>query len=469
MDAPNTKRPRHDVTSSLQNPNSLPISSQSHFDLIISSLLSFSSDSSPSLLSSPPSIGRSFDRALEKALASNSADVSVQDRLVDRTVELASLLLESTQRCFRKRASVHNSNSWSFPQELTVKMFSMLDKKSLMRAMACCTMFHKCAMEPLCYSHIELRERNVDDGVVRTMIHRAGKELRSLELGHAASPVISPKSLLTESCLSPLSFNHCFIGNRLRSLHLYDLIHTYENSSVAALSACSNITDLKIVGMSCDQLFESLPRKSCRMIEHLFLETSGFPHSSIRDSGLVEFVTNIPNLTSLTLIGFGVNDSIAQTLVEGSRKLNYMNLSRTLIKGRFLRDLEQSFKDSPLETLILRDCNSLEEKEVSQFLNSLFTGNLSFIRHIDVSNIRGLVCDGGKRSKKPNLPLEKLKEERSNVKFMADFTSSLSRSEMLLRGISYDSDEEDGWAINPGFESDDDIGMADFVVDQDFL
>lgn len=54
----------------------------------------------------------------------------------------------------------------------------MLDKKSLMQAMVSCTMFNKCAMDPLCYSRIELKDKNVDDGVVRTMIHRAGKELR---------------------------------------------------------------------------------------------------------------------------------------------------------------------------------------------------------------------------------------------------------------------------------------------------
>ncbi|KAJ4874143.1 F-box protein SKIP17 [Raphanus sativus] len=325
MDAPNTKRPRRhddDATSSIQNPNSLP-----NFDLIVSSLLS-----SPSLSSSP----HSFDQALDRALASASDNVSDQDHLVDRTVELASLLLDSTKRCFRKRASLHNSNSWAFPRELTIKMFSMLDKKSLMQAMACCTMFHKCARDPLCYSHIELINKNVDDGVVRTMIHRAGNKLRFLELGQVASPARSSMPLLTGSCLYPLFDNHSFIG-----------------------------------------------------------------------------------------------------------------------------DLGHGIKDRPLETIILRDCTSLKEKEVLQFLNSLLAGNLKFIRHIDVSNIRGLVCDGGKRSEKPNFPLEKLKEERPNVKLVAEFTSSLSSSERLLRGISYvSSDDEDALIV-----SDDD--MEDFIVDQD--
>ncbi|KAL0712144.1 hypothetical protein Bca4012_019122 [Brassica carinata] len=449
--APKTKRHRHDddVTSSNQNPNSLP-----NFDLIISSLLSSSS-------SSPVSIARSFDQVFDAALASASDDVSDQDRLVDRTVELASLLLDSAKRCFRRRASVHNSNSWAFPRELTIKMFSMLDKKSLMQAMACCTMFHKCAMDPLCYSHIELRDNNVDDGVVRTMIHRAGNKLRSLELGQVAYParssISSSMSLLTGSCLYPLFDNHSFIGNGLRRVHLYNLISTY-GAGLDKILACSNITDLKIVGLSLsDEIFKSLTTKSCRRVEHLFLEARGF-----QCSGLIALVTTIPNLTSLTLIGFGVDDNTAQVLIEGSHKLKYVNLSRTsLIKGRFLRDLGHSIKDSPLETLILRDCTSLKEKEVLQFLNSLLTGNLRFIRHIDVSNIRGLVCDDGKRSEKPNFPLEKLKEERPNVKLVAEFASSLSSSERLLRGISYvSSDEEDAWIVN-----DDD--MEDFIVDQE--
>lgn len=451
MDAPNTKRPRRhddDATSSIQNPNSLP-----NFDLIVSSLLS-----SPSLSSSP----HSFDQALDRALASASDNVSDQDHLVDRTVELASLLLDSTKRCFRKRASLHNSNSWAFPRELTIKMFSMLDKKSLMQAMACCTMFHKCARDPLCYSHIELINKNVDDGVVRTMIHRAGNKLRFLELGQVASPARSSMPLLTGSCLYPLFDNHSFIGNGLRRVHLYNLISTY-GAGLDKILNCSNITDLKIVGLSpSDEIFKSLTTKSCRRVEHLFLEAGGFQYGSIIETGLIDLVTTIPNLTSLTVIGFGVDDNKAHTIIEGSHKLKYMNLSRTsLIKGRFLRDLGHGIKDRPLETIILRDCTSLKEKEVLQFLNSLLAGNLKFIRHIDVSNIRGLVCDGGKRSETPNFPLEKLKEERPNVKLVAEFTSSLSSSERLLRGISYvSSDEEDALIV-----SDDD--MEDFIVDQD--
>ena len=85
-----------------------------------------------------------------------------------------------------------------------------------------------------------------------------------------------------------------------------------------------------------------------------------------------------------------------------------------------------------------------------------------------------------------SFPLEKLKDERPNVKLVAEFTSSLSRfllfgyinktevieltnecvfvkfsSERLLRGISYaSSDDEDAWIVN-------DDEMEDFIVDQE--
>jgi len=63
---------------------------------------------------------------------------------------------------------------------LIIQVFSMLDTKSMMQAAVCCTMFNKCAMDRLCYSHIDLTTsaRYADKGVVSTMINRAGKELR---------------------------------------------------------------------------------------------------------------------------------------------------------------------------------------------------------------------------------------------------------------------------------------------------
>ncbi|XP_033142116.1 F-box protein SKIP17 isoform X2 [Brassica rapa] len=63
------------------------------------------------------------------------------------------------------------------------------------------------------------------------------------------------------------------------------------------------------------------------------------------------------------------------------------------------------------------------QKEVLELCNSLIKGNFKSIRHIDVSNKRGLVSDDGKRSYKPKFPLQKLKEERSDVTLVAEFPS----------------------------------------------
>lgn len=104
-------------TTTTQKPSSVSttVPGFNHSHVIFSSLLSFPN-------SSPFSIASSFDRELDKALASASGDVSAQDSLLDRTLQLASLLLDSTKRCFRKRASAHNSSSWFLPPDLTIKV-----------------------------------------------------------------------------------------------------------------------------------------------------------------------------------------------------------------------------------------------------------------------------------------------------------------------------------------------------------
>jgi F-box/leucine-rich repeat protein 2/20 len=50
-------------------------------------------------------------------------------------------------------------------------------------------------------------------------------------------------------------------------------------------------------------------------------------------------------------------------------------------------------------------------------------GNVRSIRYIDVSSNNGLACDGDRRTSKPNFTLEKLKEERLDITFVADFSS----------------------------------------------
>uniref|UniRef100_A0A1J3JA94 F-box protein SKIP17 n=1 Tax=Noccaea caerulescens TaxID=107243 RepID=A0A1J3JA94_NOCCA len=203
-----------------------------------------------------------FDRVLHEFLSSCDDNDYVKDQLIDRTLRRLLLLLESTKRCLRKQLTLHNSISWFLLPDLTIKVFSMLDTKSLMQVAACCTMFNKSAMEPLCYSHIDLTTAfaHADDGVVCTMkvdtkslmqvksllLQRAGKELRSLTLGRPTHQNEYATILLSAYCLAPLSPDMDFTGVLFRSLHLYNIILN-EMFLCTALSACSNPIDLKIV------------------------------------------------------------------------------------------------------------------------------------------------------------------------------------------------------------------------------
>lgn len=219
-------------------------------------------------------------------------------------------------------------------------------------------------------------------------------------------------------------------------------------------------------------LFMTLSKK-CRLIEHLCL-VSYHPLGNIdasTASHLIELVTKSPNLTSLTLLCFQLTNEIVRSLVESSRKLKYLNLSRSpKIDGRFLRDLGNSCKESPLETLIMRNCVKLEEKEVLELCNSLLKGNFKFIRHIDVSSNNGLVSDDGRRSYKPKFPVEKLKEERPDVTLVADFPLERSGKRYHV-GVEGDDEElreiEMMEAKNDEEENDDDDDSFDDDDDDD--
>lgn len=102
-----------------------------------------------------------------------------------------------------------------------------------------------------------------------------------------------------------------------------------------ANSFCNILSSFIVFHVSCNRLlsneiFSPFTAKSCRRVEHLFLSflffysvglfTQAFLYfatvGSITGSGLVDLVTTIPNLTSLTLIGFGVDDATAHVLIE---------------------------------------------------------------------------------------------------------------------------------------------------------
>ncbi|KAJ4905624.1 F-box protein SKIP17 [Raphanus sativus] len=218
-----------------------------------------------------------------------------------------------------------------------------------MHAASCCTMFNKCAMDRFSYVHVDLTTatKQVESKVVCTMIHRAGKELRSLKLGSLDRPYPSlcDLYLVNGPFLSRLSRNPDFFGSRLKSLGLYNISSMNRSYSFEVLSVCSNLTDLRIVGLKMSSVRAPLhrglstPKQNfsvnpflsllfCLLLSFLKLTrcVTG-TIDTVEGSHLIKFVTNSPNLTSLRLIRFRINDEVARILAQSSRTLEYLNLS----------------------------------------------------------------------------------------------------------------------------------------------
>ncbi|GKU86575.1 hypothetical protein SLEP1_g1087 [Rubroshorea leprosula] len=441
-------------SSTSQNPRPPPLQPPSHvsqMDQLLHSFLSLADDSTSI------SVDLSFDRLLESC----SSD-SDQSLLIDRAHKLGSLLLNAANRSARKRASVHNSLAWALPSDLTIKVFSMLDTQSLCYASATCSLFNKCAMDPSCYANIDLTTvvPKVNNAVVSTMIQRAGKALQSLKLGVVPGPTTCPgscqplvytirnsvdvsnfswndkktrqgkeSSILSRSCLNPISGDNGAAGALLRRLHLYNIERMDNASLCAALSACPYLLDLEIVGLHVElrQTLTSVST-SCHLIERLFFESSKTGRDdSLKSPTCVDLVNNCPKLTSLSLRGFKLHDYKVRILVKGLRKLKYADFSTSYsITGTFLRNLGSSTGGNLLEVLILRDCMHLKEVEVARFLTAVLAGDFKYLRHLDISNREGLASEGDWYSRCYNssiIPLKQVSEVRPEICLLAEFPS----------------------------------------------
>ncbi|KAK0581198.1 hypothetical protein LWI29_011245 [Acer saccharum] len=421
------KRPCPSLTS--LNPNIVMLR-PSMDDLLAAFLDMADSDTdSPSL-----SIDLSFERLLESLPRDDD-----QSLLIDRALNLGSLLLEAAKRSARKRASKHNSIAWALPPDLTIKVFSMLDTQSLCYAAVTCSMFNKCAMDPMCYANIDLRTvvPKVNNAVVSTVIQRAGKSLQSLKLGIVPGPTVSPWSYQTRerviystrTCLHPLTVESGAAGTLLRRLHLYNIERMDCTSLCMALSACPSLLDLEIVGLHVElrQTLMSVSL-SCPLIERLFFESSKTGRDdSLKSPTCVDLVNNCPHLTSLALRGFKLPDYKIRILVKGFRKLKYVDFSTSYsITGTFLRNLGSGAGGNLLEVLILRDCMHLKEVEVARFFSALLGGDLKFLQHLDISNREGLASDSDWYERcysSSIIPLKQVSEVRQDICLLAEFPS----------------------------------------------
>lgn len=403
--------------------------------------------------STTPSLNCAFDRLIE-----SDSDESM---MIERAIRLGSVLLEAGKRSARKRGSLHNAVVWPLPADLTIKVFSMLDTQSVCYAAAACSFFSKCALDPICYSCIDLMTviPKVNNLVVSTMIQRAGKALRSIKLGLVSGPFASFGSsqpcvystrnsshvsgfswndkrsrqgkescILSRSCLSSLSLDSGAPGALLRRLHLNNIERVDNTALSEALSVCPSLLDLEVVGLHVDlrQTLESVS-KYCHMIERLFFESSktGRDDSLKLSPTCTDLVQNCPDLNSLTLRGFKLQDFKALALVKGFRKLKHLDFSASYsISGAFLRKLGGGAGGNLLEVLILRDCMHLRKTEVERFISAVIAGEFKFLRHLDVSNREGLASeeDWCSRCNDPSfIPTEQLYRERPDFCLLAEF------------------------------------------------
>ncbi|KAM7501345.1 hypothetical protein LguiB_000249 [Lonicera macranthoides] len=438
-----------DLNSPTLNPNPRIFKrDQIDMDSLLESFLSLSDSSSPSL-------DLSFDRLIE-----SRASDSDQHDMIERALRLGSVLLEAGKRSARKRASLQNGVLWPLPPDLTIKVFSMLDTQSVCYAAATCSLFRKCASDPLCYANIDLTTEvpKVNNVVVSAMIQRAGKVLQSLKLGIVPGPTASPgscqplpysirnpadasgfswndkrsrqgkeSSILSRSCLSSLGGAGGAPGTLLRRLHLYNIERMDNAAFSSALSTCPSLLDLEIVGLHVElrQTLESVS-KHCHLIERLFFESSKTGRDdSLKLPTCSDLVNNCPHLTSLALRGFKLHDYKARVLVKGFRKLKYVDFSTSYsITGVFLKNLGGSAGGNLLEVLILRDCMHLKEVEVARFLSAVIAGDFRLLRHLDISNREGLASEGDwyRRCFSPSfIPVEQLFGNRPDFCLLAEF------------------------------------------------
>ncbi|KAL1312204.1 hypothetical protein AAHE18_16G020800 [Arachis hypogaea] len=366
-----------------------------HVDHVLHDFLAFSD---------LPSLALSLSLSLDRLLQS-SASFSDADHLVDRASTMGSILLEVAKHSYRNRASVHNSLTWPLPPDLTIKVFSLVDKSSLCHAAATCKLFRNWAKDPFCYSHIDLRTPvpKVNDALVATIIHRAGKALRSLMLGVVPDATTSSGSCqplsdtprkcyscghkrsqkdschLTRCCLNPLNADGGALGALLRKLHLYNIGQMDSPSLVETL-------DVEL-----GRILSSVSA-NCHLIERFAFAASTTGRNKILNiQTCSHLVAGCPHLTSLSLRGIRIHDYKVRILVKGFQKLKYLDFSRSVsITGSFLRNLGNSKGGNFLEFLNLRDCMHLKEMEVARLLTAIIAGNFKSLVHLDISNREGL-------------------------------------------------------------------------------
>lgn len=440
--------------------------------------------------------------SLERLLNKQASDRD-KNMFLERSQNFGYHLQEAAKKMARQRATDHNYIVWPLRHDLTVKVFSLLGTQSLCVTAATCTMFYNLSMESACYADVDLTTRGVSNNTVSNMVQRAGQRFRSLKLGilpqrsknsagsftafdHCVD--ISPKSAgcsdkawqyrnfnydrkisyLTRSCLDTLSLENGAAGALLKTLHLYNIDEMDSRALCKAISFCPSLADLEVVGLHI-QLRSLLNCLSshCHHLERLCCQSSKTGRTeALKTRTCVQLVKGCPNLSSLALRGFKLNDQKVNVLLKGFHYLKLVDFSTAPVTGTFLRSLAESGNEPPLEVLILRDSTRLKEAEVEKFLFALSAGECKCLRHLDISNKDGLAAATWfERYRSPcGEGIARLQSERPQLHLVAEFQTERSESESMLS--SFD-DSDDSGALRISLQSSE-ISTSEFSSDSSY-
>lgn len=442
-------------------------------------------------------LAESLERLLDKQASDRDKNV-----FLEKSLEFGHHLQEAAEKLARQRATHHNYIVWPLTHDLTVKVFSLLGTQSLCYAAATCTMFYKLSVDPACYADVELTTRGVSNMTVLKMVQRAGQCFRSLKLG--SLPQRSKKSTgpftvvdynvdispsadsfdkcwqyrnsnhdrkifhLTRSCLDTLSLENGAAGSLLKTLHLYNIDEMDSKALCKAISFCPSLADLEVVGLHI-QLRSLLNCLSshCHHLERLCCQSSKTGRTeALKSRTCVQLVKGCPNLSSLALRGFKLNDQKVNVLLKGFHYLKLVDFSTAPVTGTFLRTLADSGNQPPLEILILRDSTRLKEAEVEKFLFALSAGECKCLRHLDISNKDGLAAvNWFERYRNPcGEGIARLLSERPQLHLVAEFLTERSESESMLS--SFD-DSDDSGALRISLQSSE-ISTSEFSSDSSY-
>ncbi|GBG87907.1 hypothetical protein CBR_g46206 [Chara braunii] len=365
-------------------------------------------------------------------------------QLFEKMQALGAKLTEVGNRLAREHATWQNGMTWPLTQDLTMKIFGMLDTVHVARVACTCTMLRRLAMEPSCWEEIDLTPcaAKATSHVVGQVVKRAGPCLRSLKVGvlpHCMKKVVeqrqthkSPdvraeseyyfdKSLpryqiapgrgkgqlcaLSGLCLAPIEDAKKLnpAGHPLRVLHLYNVLALGIGPLRRALAACPLLQDLELVGLKVgiSVVMECLST-NCHQLQELTYQPSKgtkwgpgvWTHQGIvKTSACLSLVKGCSEIHSLSLRGTTLSDRKADILVKGLSRLVHLDFSDSWdLTGSFLaRSLLRGEKHiCVLHSLVLRDCAHLNQIQVEQFLAALLSGDCKCLRHLDFSNAGGM-------------------------------------------------------------------------------